>query len=180
MFRVIHPNRWFFWAIAVIVIGGLIVLYFINQATVQDIENDTETQASPIGTEQSSDPSYFGWRAYTSETLGISVKYPPTWQIDIDPTDSKTVFLENPENFSENVALSIRGTEMESVIRSSLNFQSETRYMIDGASASWLKSSSSDPATQNVVLVKLGGKLYYIAGQAQAFEKIISSIRFLK
>lgn len=52
---------------------------------------------------------------------------------------------------------------------------------IDGSQGSWLqKSGSSDKALSNVVLVKRSGRLYYVAGFARSFEKIIKGIKFIQ
>ena len=70
--------------------------------------------------------------------------------------------------------------DLESVIRDSVGPYSEMVVEIDGSQGSWLqKTESSDKALSNVVLIRKSGKLYYIAGSARAFEKIIKGIKFI-
>ena len=62
MFRVIHPNRWFFWTIAILVGTGLVILIYIYQ-TIAELDRGVEVRVQPAG-ESISDPSYFGWKLY--------------------------------------------------------------------------------------------------------------------
>ena len=170
MFRIIHPNRWFFWTIAIIIAMALGLLLYIQKSA---------DEFTRYGDELSSNLAT--WRVFRSEPLGLSVKYPQHWQIEIDPTDAKSVFLENSQNFSENISISVRKPSLEQAIRSALKIASESEITIDGLPAQWIKSGQQrDPATSNVVLLRKGSDLYYIAGAANLFEKIITSIRFIK
>lgn len=171
MFRVMHPNRWFFWTLAILIALGLVIEAFIFQ-TIKELE---EQASSPVRA-----PS-ISWKTYRSKDLGIAVNYPPSWQIDVDPASPNTVTLENPKNFQENISIVFTEPKFEKVIRSSLKTASEETVMIDNLPAQWLRGrNSTDAATGNVIFLKRDGQLYYIAGQAQVFERIIKSIKFLR
>ncbi len=179
MFRIIHPNRWFFWTISLTLIIGLWLLLFIYQAGL-DIQKQADSTLW-VSSEDSSDHTYSGWKIFRSPVLGISIKYPPSWQIEIDPLEPTSVSLENPKKFAENVSISVRDQKLEKVIRDSLKVSESREIVVGGQPGVWLKGGDTrDQATSNVVLVKKGNKLFYIAGQAVAFEKIISGIRFLQ
>ena len=169
MFRVIHKNRWFFWTIALLLIAGLTLVFLIFQESAYYEELAREFAQYNIN----------NWRTYRSETLGISVRYPSSWQIEIDPGDTKTVYFENSKDFSENISMSVRDLGLERVIRNSLKVASEEEVMVGGIRGTWIKGrDSNDGATSNVILVRRGERLYYIAGQAKIFEKIVKGIRF--
>ncbi len=167
MFRIIHPNRWFFWTIAIAIGLALFLLWAIMKT---EIELYSQTNVSQLNT----------WRNWSSETLGISVRYPAGWQIEIDPDDAHTVFLENPENYNENVSIAVRQPQLEAAIRLSLKGGTETKVSIGGTEGRLLKGADTgDQATNSVVLVRRSNKLYYIAGSARVFEQIVNSIKFI-
>lgn len=170
MFRVIHPNRWFFWTIAMIIAAGLGLLFYI-QRSANEFNRYSEDLSQQLAT----------WRVFRSEPLGIAVRYPAFWQIEIDPSDAKTVMLESSQNFSENISISRIKPNLEPVIRSALKIDSESDITIDGVKARWIKGQErKDLATSNVILLKKGGDLYYIAGSANQFKKIVTGIKFIK
>lgn len=170
MFRVIHPNRWFFWATALLAIAGLAIIFFIQQAN-QEFEEQATLSLAPVTS----------WKTYRSPALGISVRYPPSWQIEIDPLEPSTVYFENPKNFNDNISLSVVEPAFEQVIRQGLEIASEEGVTVGGETGVWLEGKNArDHATRNVVLVRANGKLYYIAGSTKVFAKIISEIKFLR
>src|SRR3989338_2032500 len=120
MFRIIHKNRWFFWAIAILLIAGLTLVFLIFKDSAYYEELAREFAQYNVN----------NWRTYRSETLGISVRYPSSWQIEIDPGDAKTVYFENSKNFGENISVSVRYLGMERVIRNSLKVASEGEVMV--------------------------------------------------
>ena len=170
MFRVIHKNRWFFWTIAILLIAGLALVFSIFQDS--EYYEEFAREFAQYTTQN--------WHTYRSPVLGISVRYPAAWQIEIDPTDAKTVYFENSKDFSENISVSVREPALAKVIRDSLKIESEEEVEIDGVPGVWIRGKDvKDRATSNVVLVRRAGKLYYIAGQARSFERIVKGIRFL-
>ncbi|MDZ4243906.1 MAG: hypothetical protein U1C57_02270 [Candidatus Doudnabacteria bacterium] len=171
MFRIIHHNRWFFWTIAVLLFAGLGLVLFIFK----------DAQYYEEFAREFAQYSVNNWRTYRSSALGIAVRYPSSWQIEIDQDDSMTVYFENSKDFSENISVSVKELGLESVIRNSLKISSEEEIFVGGIRGMWIKGSNPrDPATSNVILVRRGDMLYYIAGQAKAFEKIVDRIRFVE
>jgi len=171
MFRVIHHNRWFFWTITVLIIAFLALIFLILKDTAYYEEFAREFAQYTVN----------NWRTYRSSALGMSVRYPSSWQIEIDQDDSQTVHFENSKDFSENISVSVKELGLESVIRNSLKISSEEEVFVGGIRGTWIKGSNPrNPATSNVILVRRGDRLYYIAGQAKAFEKIVDRIRFVE
>ena len=113
--------------------------------------------------------------------MGLVIKYPPGWQIEIDQNDAKSVYIENPKDYDQNISLSVLDPKMETIIRSNVTTVSEQDIVIDGIVGRWLKSGNAkDPATSNIILITVSGKLYYIAGQVKNFHEIVSGIKFSK
>ena len=170
MFRIIHPNRWFFWTVSTLMVVGLFLLYNIQSSI-----NLFEKQAADLIS-----GSLPTWKTFRSEDLGIAVKYPSAWQIEVDPLEPHTFYLENPQNFNENISFSVVKPFLEKTIRESIKIRSEQKITVDSIEAKWLMGDEAkDKATSNIILVKKGEKLYYIAGSARDFERIIKGIRFI-
>ena len=90
MFRIIHPNRWFFWTISGLLIVGLILIFFISEAGSYFDKISLDFSTAPG--ETLSDISYLGWKSFRNESMGIVVKYPASWQIEIDPQEKNSFF----------------------------------------------------------------------------------------
>ncbi|OGE82565.1 MAG: hypothetical protein A2846_00355 [Candidatus Doudnabacteria bacterium RIFCSPHIGHO2_01_FULL_49_9] len=167
MFRVIHHNRWFFWTIAIAIAIALFVMWSIQQAEIQFID-DTVALDQP------------NWRTWKSSDFGMQIRYPAGWQVEIDQDDPHSVYFENPKNFSENVSSSVREPGLEAAIRLSLDDFTEESFVIDGEVGRWLTGqSAADKVRHNVILVQHDGRLYYIAGSARVFKQIVRSIKFI-
>lgn len=171
MFRVIHPNRWFFWTIAFLVIVGSGLTFLIKKEGEDFVREMTELGVVGSAT----------WRTYHSPAGDFILRYPQTWQVEIDRFDSHTVTLENPQNFSENITVAVTKPINEKLIRESLVTNGEKKVVIDGQPGAWLYGSDkSDKVTANAILVAKAGKLYFISGSARQFERIAWSFRFEK
>lgn len=170
MFRVLHPNRWFIWTLVSLLAGSLILMFLI-QSYLLFVEQGVFEEQNYLRS---------SFRTYRSQSLGVAVRYPASWQIEIDPLEANTFTLLNPADFGENITFSKTDPKYESLIRNSLKIASEKNVIVDGIAGVWLLGlDPKDQATSNVILIKHGGWLYYIAGQAKQFERIIKSIKFV-
>jgi hypothetical protein len=171
MFYVIHPNRWFIWTLVLLIAASLALMWFIGQ-TIGELEQHTQDLVAQV-----QEP----WRTYTSEDLQLSVKYPSAWQIEVDPLDRFSVTLENSQNFSENITISVRDLDLEPVIRQVLDIANEEEFYVDGVPGVLLTGANErDTVTNQVVLVNHDSQLYYVAGSARFFREIVESIKFLE
>jgi len=178
MLRKIHRNRWFFWAVSIIIMATLILLYLIIEAG-KDFDQLAQGPLEPAS-EISSDPLYLGWKSVRSRAIGVAVKYPPTWVLEIEPEEQSSINLFNPQDYSESITISAKKAEFENILRSALDISAEKKIIVDGVEGSWLASGDdSDGATSNIVLIKHSGKLFYFAGSATAFEKVLKSLKFI-
>ena len=178
MLRVIHPNRWFFWTIAALIVAGFGTMVLIQKAL---LEIDEHAAVISSSGPRWIDPDYPGWHSIRPEGFGLSLKYPQGWQVEIDRFDAGTLTLENSKDYSENITITVTDPKNEKLIRQSLQVESEEDMVIDGEKGAWLKGADArDTATANVILVKHAGKLYSLAGDARQFEKIVGSVRFVE
>jgi len=169
----IHANRWFIWAIMIIFVVGLTLLYGIQDAIMGFEDQAIRYVYQPVRQ----------WKNFMSVRLGISIDYPPTWQIETSVLEPDMVTLENPANFDDNITVSKIKPEFEKIIRDSIkskNFE-EKPVSVDGIAGAWLENKNSkDAATENIIFFKVGKYEYYLAGSAKQFAKIIASIKFLQ
>ena len=77
MFRIIHPNRWFIWTIALIVMIFIVVWGAIQRYAIEQ-ETEITGQNSLLGRETSKLDTT-GWKTYRNEKYGFEVKYPNDW-----------------------------------------------------------------------------------------------------
>lgn len=170
MLRIIHPNRWFFWTIGIIIAIGLFLLaainfaslYFQDQAMEQGMQN-------PVS-----------WKSYKAPHLGLAVRYPPFWQIEIDPLERDSITFENPQKFDEHIQLAMLDPATENSLRDILKAHQEKKITVDGESGSWFTAMDAESGMEyDVVLVRHGGRLYFITGNENYLEKFVDSVRFL-
>lgn len=168
MAKTIYPNRWFLWTVTFLIAAGVLLILSIRKAAL-----DFEQQA--VSNYESTT-----WKTFASNALGISVRYPPGWQIEIDPQDAHSVYLQNSRDYSENISISVKQPQLEPVIRAALRIASEKPVTIDGKKGRWLVGHDyADPATTNVILLTHKDRLYYIAGSAKTFERIVNGTKFI-
>lgn len=169
MLRVIHPNRWFIWTLVFLLAASLVLMFWL-QSYLLFVERGVFEEQNHLRS---------GWRTYRSQSLGLLVRYEAAWQVEVDPLEAKTFTLQNPADFGENITFSKTDPKYEPLIRDSLEIALEDQILIDGVPAVWIKGSDlRDKATSNVILINREGELYYIAGQARQFERIIKGIKF--
>src|SRR5579864_8082624 len=108
--KVIHPNRHFIWAISVLVISGLALSAFIY------ITSSQEDFSSVF-------PFLLQRKTFISASQHYAVSYPKNWQLEKD--QSGNVIFENPDNANESISVALTSPDMEGVIRSAIQVQSE-------------------------------------------------------
>ena len=91
MFRIIHPNRWFIWTIALIVMIFIVVWGAVERYAIEQ-ETETAGQNSLLGRETSKLDTT-GWKTYRGENFGLvnsvglelpglELRYPPEWKVE--------------------------------------------------------------------------------------------------
>ncbi len=108
MLRIIHPNRWLVWTIALIVMIFIVVWGAIERYAIEQ-EVESIGQNSQLGRETSKLDTT-GWKTYRNEEYGFEFKYPPSFNVgeaergyvEVRSTDAERLVISPPRQ---------RGTE---------------------------------------------------------------------
>lgn len=164
--KVIHPNRYLFWAVAAVVILGAALAAYIYITNYSFERQFVFEQVSAK-------------RTYSDASNGFSFRYPAKWVLEKD--NSGNVIFENPSDASESITLSVRAISDEQQIRSTFKVISEE----DSARPNGVRMAiiSARPtgggAAFKAALVKVNGKLFYFYGQSSLFEQIINTFQVI-
>ena len=101
MFKIIHPNRWLIWTVALIVMIFIVVWGAIERYAIEQ-ETEITGQNSLLGRETSKLDTT-GWKTYRNEQYGFEFKYPPELVVDRhERAQSYTFFsISRPSKFGE-------------------------------------------------------------------------------
>ncbi len=158
--RVLHPNRYFIWAIAYIVVSFLALLSYIYVSSI-NLDNQS------VFSQQTR-------KTYTNSKQGFTVKYPMTWELDNDP--SGNIVFQNPNNIQESITVTEANLNMETIIRHSMTIVQETSYDKPGYSVSTIKAErAKDGSHFDVAIVKTSKHLFYISGISDSFQAFVNN-----
>ena len=92
MFKIIFPNRWLIWTIAIAVIVCIVLLWQINLYSIEQntsvveqiqfVKPKTASRTSALNIDTST------WKTYRNEKYGFEFKYPTDWEIDAASSDN--------------------------------------------------------------------------------------------
>lgn len=162
--KVIHPNRYFIWALFLILISGsALTAYIIWSSYGFDREfvfNDITAR-----------------RVFTDRQLGYSARYPGNWVLERD--HSGNMIFEDPNNAAESITVYPGDAGLESAIRKTLNIKSERdvakgNMLIDTIQAAGPKGSGQ---IFNVAFITSGSKFFYISGYSSLFDQFINNFK---
>ncbi len=162
--KVIHPNRYFIWALAAIVIVALALLAYILRSS---ISFDQSFVFSEI----------YSKRVYTDAKNNFSLRYPGSWQLERD--SSGNVIFENPGNLRENVTVSAISADNEKLVRSAFKIISErhiarANLKIDLIIAKILKDGAGQT---NLAFIRGPDREFYLFGDSPLFESFVNNFR---
>jgi hypothetical protein len=162
--KVLHPNRYFIWALVIIISGGILLTLHIITLGYQ-----TETEAVF--------PELKTRKVYSNTEEGFQLRYPKDW--NIDQGSEATTFV-NPNDLTESVSVERYGLGSETIIRRSINIVEETKPVVKGnMNITLLRGTTAKNTEIQAAIVKTKDRLYYISGHADSFEGIVSSFRVL-
>jgi len=167
--KTLHPNRWFIWAIAVmvIVLGSLFAYITISSL------NDSSEQSS--GLLQSRQMP-----VYTSVTLGVSMQYPTGWVID--NSSSTAITFDNPQNNSESITVSKSTAASIAKLEKSSNVISKSNYINNGLQLTVLtiKAVGHNSSPIKVGIVQSAKSAFVVTGGSDQFTAILNSVHPLQ
>lgn len=164
--RVIHPNRYFIWALVVIIFGGL---FLTMNIVLQGYQIGQEAEFSELVT----------GKVYVNQKEGYSLKYPKGWSIDPSSSSGTVVFVD-PTDATESVTVLATDLNSENIIRKSLRITNESKpYVNNGMTVVVMQGTRGEEEIEAAIL-KTSKRLYYISGNADSFGTFVTHFQALK
>ncbi len=163
LLKVLHPNRYFIWALAYLIIFVFALLAYIY---ISAIDQDNQSVFSELKSR----------RVYTDSQLGFSVKYPSSWNLERD--QRANIAFENSDNKQESITVTATTLEMASVIRSAVNIRQETDYQRSGYTVAIIKAGNAKGQDLlDLALISTAKKLFYISGHSSQFTQFVNNFK---
>ncbi|MDP2932977.1 MAG: hypothetical protein Q8N81_02495 [bacterium] len=132
-------------------------------------EQPSEQKLQPVSVFESYENGRFGYR----------LLYPSSWVLEAAQQDSDTVTFSNPNDFSEEITVSVVDAKMESVIKKSLQLQGESPIVLGGVPATiGFRQEQSDSRPFQAVYAVNGKYLYYLMGRSDRFAEVVDLFQF--
>jgi hypothetical protein len=166
--KVLHPNRWFIWAIVaiVVILGGLFA--YISISSLDQSNSQVYTPLPQIRT-----------LTYSNGVLGFALQYPNGWVID--NSSSTSITFDNPNDNSESITIAKTTTAAISKLEKSATIISKNIYQNNGFQITVLniKSTKSNPSIE-VGIVQSAKSAFIVTGNSEQFSTILNSINPLQ
>ena len=163
--KVLHPNRYFIWAIVVIVLGlGSLTAYIYISGV-----NDSSSQMFAVLTQRNS---------YSNASLGFSVNYPNGWVIDAGSQTSTVVSFDNPNNPNEAISISSASLASVAQFKKTSKIESVNNFKRDSLQIAVYEISSPEGAKPlRVSIIQSAKKAYYISGDSASFMTFVNTFK---
>jgi hypothetical protein len=165
--RVLHPNRYFIWAIIVIILGLGSLIAFIEISSINDSSSQIYSDLVPHN-------------IYNNQKLGFSVGYPNGWVIDSGSQDASVISFDNPNDPNESISISSSTLASVAKFKKSSKIDSATSSERNGMQITIYEISSPE-GTQplKIAVIESAKKAYYISGQSASFMRFVNSFKNL-
>jgi hypothetical protein len=162
--KVIHPNRYFIWALFLLLISAVSLASYIM---VTAYSFDRSFVFADIATR----------KVFTDHQAAYSVRYPNNWVLERGTGGNMT--FENPENSKESITISPGALDIEPIIKNSLHIQVERNIARDNLKIDFIQSGDSKQGDEvfNVAIIKTPQKLFYVSGYSPVFEQFVNNFR---
>ena len=157
LMTVLHPNRYFIYAIIFAFVAGGMLLAYIN---LSNINEQNQSAFVPI-TPQT--------KSYVNSDIGFELQYPVTWQIELG-TGPQSIVFENPQNLSEAVTVTKFPIQAQTMLVKSLHADTEADATINGNTIMEFTGT-----TTNTAIVTSGSNLFYFDGLTQSTMSLLNS-----
>jgi len=165
--KVLHPNRYFIWAIIVIVLGLGSLIAFINISSINDSSAQLYSDLVPHNT-------------YSNQQLGFGVSYPNGWVIDSGSQDTSVISFDNPNDPNESISISSSTLASVAKFKKSSKVDSATSSERNGMQITIYEISSPEGAQPlKIAVIESTQKAYYISGQSASFMNFVNSFKTL-
>ena len=157
LMTVLHPNRYFIYAIIFSFVAGGMLLAYINLSNINEQNQSAFVPLTPQT------------KKYINSDIGFELEYPLMWQIELG-TGPQSIVFENPQNLSQAVTVTKFPIQAQTMLVKSLHSTSEADTTIDGNTIQEFTGNSTITA-----IVTNGSNLFYFDGLTPSTMSFLNS-----
>ena len=159
--KTVHPNRYFIWALFLILIAGSALAGYI---IISSYSFDRNFIFSDITSR----------KVFTDLQKGYSARYPGNWVLERDQNGN--MVFDNPRNIAESITVYSGEQGSAAALRKSLKITAERNIARDNLKID-LISALSGKNQLNVALISSNTKFFYLEGYSPTFEEFVNNFR---
>ncbi|MHB8871779.1 MAG: hypothetical protein ACYC5G_04965 [Candidatus Doudnabacteria bacterium] len=157
--KVLHPNRYFIWAIFALVFSGAALLSYIY---ISGYYFDRDFVFAELKTN----------KLFLDNQFNYSARYPHNWQLERDEVGN--IVFENPDNLSESLVVVPLKAKDETAVRKALRIVKENNTARGDIKIAIIKGSiDKDPEIYDIALITDGKGLFYIYGHSSWISRFV-------
>ncbi len=155
--KILHPNRYFIWAIFALLFSGAALLAYIS---ISGYYFDKDFVFAELKTN----------KLFLDQQFNYSARYPHDWQLERDGLGN--IIFENPADLSESLVVVPLKLKDETAVRKALKISKENNIARGDIQIAIIKARiDTDPDLYDVALVKDSSHLFYIYGHSAYLER---------
>lgn len=155
--EILHPNRYFIWAIFALLFSGAALLAYIS---ISGYYFDRDFVFAELKTN----------KLFLDQQFNYSARYPYDWQLERDGLGN--IIFENPADLSESLVVVPLKLKDETAVRKALKISKENNIARGDIQIAIIKARiDTDPDLYDVALIKDSARLFYIYGHSARLER---------
>ncbi len=153
--KILHPNRYFIWALFALVFSGAALLAYIS---ISGYYFDRDFVFAELKTN----------KLFLDQQFDYSARYPHSWQLERDEVGN--IIFENPANLSESLVVVPLNLKDETAVRKALKIIKENNIARADIQIAIIKANI-DSEPYDVALIKDSSHFFYIHGHSAYLER---------
>ena len=153
--KILHPNRYFIWALFALVFSGVALLAYIS---ISGYYFDRDFVFAELKTN----------KLFLDQQFDYSARYPHSWQLERDEVGN--IIFENPANLSESLVVVPLNLKDETAVRKALKIIKENNIARADIQIAIIKANI-DSEPYDVALIKDSSHFFYIYGHSAYLER---------
>ena len=167
--KILHPNRWFIWAIVIAVIASAALFFYIVISGLNDQASQQFSNLTPR-------------MVFSDQALGFSVLYPRGWVLERDTDNHKSVVFENLGGIPESITVSKISAADAIKIKTSLKpmgISAEDNYSQNNIIIDYFHVGTNSKNSFDAAIIKTLNNYYYVNGSSLYFQKFLNNFSSL-